>query len=1012
VSPGTPEVCRGGAEPSPSTPKACGRGTLLVLPAFTLITLLVAIAASAQSAEELLGAGKKAFADGFYPVAADTFQRILSAFPQSSSEAEAEYLLGVSRYYSSRWQDCVTALEGFPDRHPASPLAARVPYWVGASWLSLGSYEKALQYLSGLARAAGATAKDPYTNHAALLCGVALEGLGRDAEAGAWYRKVTAAGDASLVPEAVFRLAGTEYRSGHYSAARDLYSRMLFDYSQTSYVRDSLFFLAECELALDNPNSAEKRLTTLMSLYKDSPYREAALYRLADIAYRRHDAPLAVRRLDELAGLFPQGEYEGSAERMRGDVFFDQKDYERAAFAYERSIADLKEGSERQAAWYSLGLAELMLDRKTKAAEALSKAAGQAGDLGEKAMYQRALLLVGLSRNDDAIQALDDMLGAYPESARSEEALKLLGSLLDSRLDFQKSLPLWDSLVKRYPRSASLAEYVYHRGTARMNLGDLAALDDFQQIVREFPASEFRNESEYSIGYIYSRRGEYARAISYFKGVSLRAAGAEVGERSSLATGVCLFNMGSFDEAITSLEYLRARAPAAETQAVVALYEGRALYRLQRLAEAAEHLSTASQLLDALGQPSIHAGQAADATYWLGWSLFRIGKLAEARDAFLSLSRKYPSDPRSLESIYRAGVCETLRGDDAAAVKLFSAAAGATETTAGAAGGPSEDQWREQALYEKGWALSRLGSAQDSLEAFHELAARFPNGRLAPEAFFKAATNAFDNGSYAEARSGFQALIRDFPGSALVKEALYWKAECARQSGDAREALEELWTCVISDPGQSVLSAALKGFDEALESLANISLARDFAQKAKDEKGLDVVVVASLELDYARMLLAQDASETLAVLDDVRHRSPPEPLAGEASLLTGQALAALSQWQRVIDILAPLSDSRADEVGARATGERARALEESGNLTDAMTQYLRIAYLFSAYADLGAEGMYNAARLALRMGDRENAARIQEGLRTRFPGSPWISRLQDLKGPRDANEPRPPSVSP
>jgi TolA-binding protein len=745
-----------------------------------------------------------------------------------------------------------------------------------------------------------------------------------------------------------------------------------------------------------------------MSLYKDSQYREAALYRLADIAYRRHDAPLAVRRLDELAGLFPQGKYEGSAERMRGDVFFDQKDYEKALFAYEQSIADLREGSERQAVWYSLGLAELMLDRKTKAAEAFSKAAtGQAGDLGERAMYQRALLLVGLSRNDEAIQALYDMLGAYPESARSEEALKLLGSLLDSRLDFQKSLPLWDSLLKRYPRSASLAEYVYRRGTARMNLGDLAALDDFQRVIREFPTSEFRNESEYSIGYIYSRRGEYARAIPYFRGVSLRAAGAELGERSSLAMGVCLFNMGSFDDAIASLEYLRARATAAGTQAVIALYEGRALYRLERLAEAAERLAAASQSLEALDQPSLHAGQAADAAYWLGWSLFRIGKLADARDAFLSLSRKHPSDPRSLESIYRAGVCETLRGDDAAAVTLFSAAAGATETIVGAAGGgPSEDHWREQALYEKGWALSRMGSGQASVETFHELAARFPNGRLAPEAFFKAATNAFDTGSYAEARSGFQAVIRDFPGSGLVKQALYWKAECARQSGDAQEALDELWTCLTSDPGQSVLSAALKGFEEALESLSNISLAQDFAQKAKDEKGLDVVVVASLELDYARMLLAQDASETLAVLDDVRHRSPPEPLAGEASLLTGQAFAALSQWQRAIDILAPLSDSRADEVGARATRERARALEASGNLADAITQYLRIAYLFSAYADLGAESMYNAARLALRMGDRENAARIQEGLRTRFPGSLWVSRLQDLKGPRDANEPQ------
>ncbi len=649
-------------------------------PSLALALLLVASFSFAQNADDLLQAGKKAFSDGFYAVAAGSFQRVLSDYPQAPAAVDAEYLLGVSYYYAGRWQECLAVLEGFQDRHSSSALSSRVPYWVGAAYLRLGNYEKAFRSLSSQGRSGASIPAGPYGLHAALLCGVALEGLGRDSEAAVYYGKVIKAGDQSLVSEATYRLAGTEYRAGQYANAQDLYGKILLDFSGSSYVRDSLFFLAESELAQGNLDSAEKRLTTITSLYPDSPYREAAFYRLADIAYRKHAAPTALRRLDELARLFPRGAYRGSGERIRADILFDQKKYEEAVSGYERSIADLGEGSERQSAWYSLGLADLMLDRKTRAAEAFAKAGdGQAKDLGEKAVLQRALLLAGLGRSEEAIQALEDLLRAFPQGRHAEEGLKLLASLLDSRMDFESSFARWDSLVKQYPRSASLPEYIYRRGVVRMNRGDPAALDDFQKVMREFPQSAFRDESAYSVGYAYSRRGEYARAIPYFQAVALKAAGSDVGDRSSLAVAVCLFNMGSFDKALASLEYLRARQPGRETQAIVALYAGRTLYRMENLPAAAERLAAASQLLEGLDQPSGHAAEAADALYWLGWSLYRSGKLIDARDAFLSLAKKYPSDSRSSEAIYRAGVCEDLSGNDAAAVALFQTVAQAQE---------------------------------------------------------------------------------------------------------------------------------------------------------------------------------------------------------------------------------------------------------------------------------------------------------------------------------------------
>ncbi len=110
--------------------------------------------------------------------------------------------------------------------------------------------------------------------------------------------------------------------------------------------------------------------------------------------------------------------------------------------------------------------------------------------------------------------------------------------------------------------------------------------------------------------------------------------------------------MGSFQAALASLQALRAAAPASVPEGTIVLYMGRALYRLERLDEAAARLREAAGLLTDPASP-----QAADARYWLGWSYLRLGRPAEARDAFLDLARGYPADPRRAEALFRAGRC-------------------------------------------------------------------------------------------------------------------------------------------------------------------------------------------------------------------------------------------------------------------------------------------------------------------------------------------------------------------
>jgi len=795
-----------------------------------------------------------------------------------------------------------------------------------------------------------------------------------------------------LSPEGIFLHAGAAYRAADYAKARDLYGKIVLENPLTPFVRDSLFFLAECELALGNSAEAEKRYRTLLSLYPDSPYREASTFRLADIAWRAKNISQALLQLEVLQKQFPDGAYRGNALCMAGDIHFARKDYARALAEYDGGTARLKEDADRQSAWYSKGLTFLALGRIGDAQESFAMAAaGAAADIAEKAGFRRAILLAGAGSDREAVLALSAFLKRYPGSGETEETTALLASLLVKTGDSAGALNCWDSLVKGFPGSDSMPEYFYKRGEALLALDrPSAALDDFQAVVTRYPRSPWSAESSYATGYVYTRRAEYPRALPYFQSVAQSSAAGELAERSLFSIGICLFNMGSFDRALARLEDLRSRKPKSISEGAILVLLGRTLYRMGRLDEAVLRLGEAAKLRDADsprdGERPMPDG--ADAAYWLGWANLRLGHLVEARDAFLVLVREFPADVRRLESLLRAGICETMRADDRAAVQLFSEVIAAPRSA-------GNDDARAQALYEEGRALGRLGRIQERAEVFERLAAEFPTGKLAPQAFFKLAEQALADGRYADAATGFQRVARDFPESGLVLQALYWRAHAVWEAGNPRAALDGFWDCLSQGARAGLLTTATDALRAALRATGDVELARKFSAKAIESRGLAAEAVAGIQLEYAQMLLASDPEGARAIVDGVRRVAPPEPLEGEAILLQGRYFAAVGDWRRAADVFNSLESSRADEIGARAAAEHARALESTGRTAEAVDEYMTVSSRFPDFQDLAAEGLYNAGRVARARGDMGRAVKIEESLRKAYPRSPWVQKLDE-----------------
>jgi tetratricopeptide (TPR) repeat protein len=166
-----------------------------------------------------------------------------------------------------------------------------------------------------------------------------------------------------------------------------------------------------------------------------------------------------------------------------------------------------------------------------------------------------------------------------------------------------------------------------------------------------------------------------------------------------------------------------------------------------------------------------------------------------------------------------------------------------------------------------------------------------------------------------------------------------------------------------------------------------------YAGKARSTSGVSIEVEAGVVLASAEIIMPDAPEEARTLVEDIRSLSPPEPYAGEASLLLGKCATLHADWNKSLDIFNSLEASRVDDIGAQAGLQKARSLEAMGRTSEAIDEYLKVGNLFPYLGERVAEGLANAIRVLRERGERERAAKIEQALRKKYPASPWIETL-------------------
>ncbi len=242
------------------------------------------------------------------------------------------------------------------------------------------------------------------------------------------------------------------------------------------------------------------------------------------VAHRRvfYDFPLSADAgesgdvLKRLAAQAPPLANAAARERARADALYAGRRWAPAREAYLRVAAEAGVAADREQAAVRMAAADVQLKQFRPAAERLRPLAAESAHQAEAHLHL-GLALRGLGDQDAYVQSVRTMVGTFPQSPYTEEALNHLATYYVLRDDDESGAQTFAALVQRFPGGKFAERAAWKAGWWAYRHDDMAnAVKYFETGAANFPRSDFRPPWLYWSARAKENLGEKAGAIARY----------------------------------------------------------------------------------------------------------------------------------------------------------------------------------------------------------------------------------------------------------------------------------------------------------------------------------------------------------------------------------------------------------------------------------------------------------------------------------------------------------------
>ncbi len=414
---------------------------------------------SPQSAYRARGLSGKAWAQYYaqQPAASlESFQQLLSEFPQDRLAGEAAYMQARLLEQAQRPDQALAAYLKLLETHPQHPQRATVMLQAAVLLEKQKKFEEAARWYEQV------IGTDPIEGSPVDTAIYRLAWLrhdtGRPAEALQQFRTLYQQHrHSSHWPDAVFRLAQGAFQRGDLSRAGELARQLVAADPPHEILAHAIYLQARIARANNDWAAVQKRLNELLAEVPESPLRKTAEFWLAESAFQQDEFQQAQRRFQQLSGQLPQlaAPLQPVVLLRQAQLLAEQKKWPESLQVAQQAKAQFPEFPQRAELDYVMGRGLVAEARFRDARHAFLQAAPRDGsDKSETAAMAQWMIGETYLHQENYDQALREYLRvealyAYPQWQAT--ALLQAAKCYEKLNQPPEARALYQQIVDKYP---------------------------------------------------------------------------------------------------------------------------------------------------------------------------------------------------------------------------------------------------------------------------------------------------------------------------------------------------------------------------------------------------------------------------------------------------------------------------------------------------------------------------------------------------------------------------------
>ena len=427
---------------------------------------------SSRYPDALYGRGWVYYQGSDWLKAASEFEQVVERYPEASIRPEALFRLGEVQFNLKHFDKAIAIYQQLLRDYPQEKLAPNARLRIAWVRYKAGNSGQAIRELSDLVRD---QPNHPIAAEAHYWLGMAYLSAKQFDEARAQFERILAQWPSSEVAsQASLRLGDTFYNQGKFTQAIDTYARLTASGTTDIHTPDAEYGIILALYQLRRLNEYATRAKAFIARYPTNPLSVTVLYQLAELYEAENRSQLALDTLREVITRFSQSELVESAHLRRAEIFARQGDWQASLTEAQQALAIAKSDVVKSDALYTMAHAQQELKLYPAAVES----------------YRR-------------------LVQGYPKSRFVAASLRGLAQSLTQAGHKAEAKQVWQDLLQRASKDASVAEVSVELGLLLQSEGEhRKALEQFGRAVTQ-GNPEVAARAQYEIGRTYTLLKDY-----------------------------------------------------------------------------------------------------------------------------------------------------------------------------------------------------------------------------------------------------------------------------------------------------------------------------------------------------------------------------------------------------------------------------------------------------------------------------------------------------------------------